>query len=162
MNPESPQVEADPVPTVHVDFAFRSENIDGDEITRALGLAPSLSWNKGDEWVNRDGRRLKRLWTVWHFRSAPAVQSDSLDDHVKYMLAALEPRLAVIEPLRARSDRTSINISYEIAYSVASFSISSDLIARLSRFADAIDFSVIALDPAPPQSTAGGPNTRAE
>lgn len=130
-----------------VSWGIRGDMLNVEEISSQLGMAPSHSWQKGEEYTLKDGRVLKRPTTVWQLRSAGNVTSDDLGAHAEFMLQRLETKAGIVDQLRRMAEYSGIRIRYELeaegSNNVASFCINANLFRRLAALATDINFSVI-------------------
>jgi hypothetical protein len=128
---------------VGMSFGFRGKAIDPDVISQTLGLSPSRFVRAGDLHQLRDGRTVKRPWTVWAIDSASKVQSQDLDDHASYLLGLLADRESKIREIRQQTEYCDLRVWYETSEPAASFRISAKLMSRLVDLVDDLNFSVI-------------------
>lgn len=129
---ETFDIGQEPLPKISVNFGLRSDTLVPDEITKLIGTKPTYAFMKGDEFDSRSGRH-ERLWGIWQLRSCPNVSSGDLNAHIRYILDIIEPKRNVIEAfLKDSTYYAEIRIRWKAEYSVCSFSLSSDLLRRLS------------------------------
>ena len=81
-----------------VDYAIRGESKRTTEITELLGVQPTCAFDEGDTYPSHelvDGvvRPVirERASNVWHYSSEGLVQSGDINEHLAFVLAALEP-----------------------------------------------------------------------
>jgi hypothetical protein len=82
----------------HVSYSIRDDSKRMAEISAFLGVLPTWAFDKGDTYEGKervDGVARPVIRThpfgVWHYSSEGLVQGDDIDDHLAFVLAALEP-----------------------------------------------------------------------
>jgi hypothetical protein len=129
---------------IKVSFGMRSDLLKPEEITASLGICPSHAFAKGDEYSSYSGTR-KRPTGVWQLRSEDAVSSSDLKDHLLYILGILEPRRDLIQSyINDRNYYVDIRIWWEGSNAIGSFTVSSDIFARLASLCKEFNCSFIA------------------
>ncbi|MHB0935041.1 MAG: DUF4279 domain-containing protein [Armatimonadota bacterium] len=111
---KQPWNENDDSPVTHAHFAMYGDGLDPEVVTVALGIQPKYSGKKGDSRLvkTKGGTRETFLYTgSWSISSSTAVNSSSSEDHLRYLLAQLEP---VKENILRLQDEFSIESYFEV------------------------------------------------
>ncbi|QQE13336.1 DUF4279 domain-containing protein [Planctomycetota bacterium] len=133
---------------VNVTFGIRADDLIPDEMTKLLGIQPSHSFARGDEYVGHINLTEKGVRTrehgVWQVRSEEVVKSDDLQDHVDYLIDLLKGKQAEVKTLLADPDYyLDIRFWVEWPGYIHSFGIRSESISFLTSFCRDFNFSVI-------------------
>jgi hypothetical protein len=68
-------------------FRVAGDNLDPEQVTKLLGMEPTRAHAKGQHYRRSErGQELVGKTGVWYFSTAKVVASDSLEDHVTYLL----------------------------------------------------------------------------
>jgi hypothetical protein len=130
-------------PRVSVSFGIRGISLVPNELTQLLGMQPSHSFAKGDEFASVSGTH-ERPWGVWQLRSETSVSALDIEDHARFILECLEPkRDLLMNYLTSNEFSVDVRIWYETENEVASFCVSSDVFRRLSALCNEFNFSLI-------------------
>lgn len=84
-----------------VGLLIAGEDLDQSEVTRKLGLQPSVSLRKGER-VGVNRRRRQSIWSFDVLRSPDDPDWRSLDDGLKCLIDKLVPLKSVLHELRQR------------------------------------------------------------
>ena len=123
-----------------VSLRIGSEDLDPTEISSVLGLVPTRSFRKGEEYVSKTGRVMKHPIGMWHF-STKANKSKSLEDHCQQLLRDLDDRTDALKSFR-ESGRFRISITVQWDSGGAGhggFEVSGATISRLAMQVDDLE-----------------------
>lgn len=124
----------------HSTFRIISDRLLPDEVTRSLGLTPTIAHAKNDTFVSRAGL-LRRPTGVWAIRSEDEVNSTSLEEHLLFVLGTLEPARVKIEFYRNHPDYEVNLLCYWMSKTGHGGPIlSSNLLERAARICNSLDF----------------------
>jgi len=151
MTPHDRAVVAPSATTTYALFGLRGDFDDPGEVTRALNLTPSVCHGKGEEYVGHLDRHtlgVRRYpWGVWIVYSRPPVISDNPHDHLKALLAILEPQSDAIARLRAaRGLSAQFRVCHAASFDEFGYTLPADLLNRVSRLCDEVYFTHYCLD----------------
>jgi hypothetical protein len=128
---------------VSVSFGIRGDSLVPEEVSLFLGLRASHAFAKGDEYHSVAGNR-KRPWGVWQLRSELSVNSLNVADHARFLLDQLEPKREIIKRyIESKDFYVDIRIWCESYTETTSYTISSDILARLATLCEEFNFSSI-------------------
>jgi hypothetical protein len=142
-------------PEISTRLELRSDRVDPDQITEALGLQPSQTWRRGDAWGRRPRPRPENGWVL----ATPYRETWDAVEPLRQLLEWIEPSRASLAELTSgglaegrlsivgyQHDRgPSIYLDGEMLRAIAQLGI--DL---------SVDFYVVP-DPSDASSTAEGP-----
>jgi len=119
-----------------VELGITGDMVDPIATTAMVGLEPSRAWGKGFVYQSRSGKTMKKqsgLWVVE--RRGEDVEPVALD-----LLATLEPRSAMIRAAAEQGKGTiSIGIWWQPEAGQGGFTVSADVMSRLSALCERID-----------------------
>lgn len=128
----------------NVMFRIVGDEIDPDEITKLLGIQPTRSFAKDEEYNSKSGQVLQRPIGHWSICSEGLVNSTSTEKHARYLLNILEPSIDAVGKYRNNPNfRTSIIFWWEATDEHGGFSLSSDTLSRLCRLCNDLDYTFI-------------------
>lgn len=106
------------------------------EVTAAAGLAPSRAWSKGDTYESKAGGIRTRPFGIWVITS----EGTDIEQCAIRLLAAVEPVIEAIRQVARTAGATfSVGIWWEPEGGQGGFTVSSDVMRRLSELADRVD-----------------------
>lgn len=123
-------------PTVaKVSVAIKAELLDPAEVTRIVGVTPTGAYKQGEISPNRS---VPRPWGVWEVECT----SDNIETGTGELLALVETR---VEKLREAASKyedaeLTVGIFWQPEGGQGGYSLSSDLVQRLSKLGTRIDF----------------------
>lgn len=95
-------IEKEDINEVYVRFFIRGKDIDPDEITQDLGIAPSYKFQQGDRYgENNQSIRKQGLWSI---TSGGQVNSTDLEPHLEWVLSQLEAAKSQLESILSTSE----------------------------------------------------------
>jgi hypothetical protein len=128
---------------INVSFGVRGDSLIPADLTSQLGIQPSHAFAKGEEYASKAGTR-KRPWGVWQLRSEASVSSSNIENHARFILEQLEPKRSIImKYLESDEFYVDLRIWCEPEAGIASFGISSSILARLAAMCKEFNFSFI-------------------
>ncbi len=130
--------------TMHATFGIRSDTVDPQDITEYLGLSPAHWLRRGDTYLTNDGREMIRPFNVWQLRSEGKVDSRKIEEHLQYILSiteSLQDRLT--KYLHDESIYIEIRIWWESESEAGGYTLSSELLSRLTCICKVINFTYI-------------------
>jgi hypothetical protein len=119
-----------------VEVRMTGHQVDPAVVTAAVGLEPTRAWKKGDVYWSRSGESAKHPWGIWVVeRRGTEVEKVALD-----LLDAVEARSKAIRGAADAAQATvSIGIWWEPEGGQGGFTVSSDVLRRLSDLGDRVD-----------------------
>lgn len=106
------------------------------EITATAGLTPSRAWSNGDTYESKAGGIRTRPFGIWVITS----EGTDIEQCAVGLLATVEPVIeAVRQVARAAEATISVGIWWEPEGGQGGFTVSSDVMRRLSELADRVD-----------------------
>jgi|GEM_PF-4239302 len=109
-------------------------------LTSLLGIAPSSAFEKGDEHMSHTGV-MTRPWSVWTLKSTGHIESESMVDHVAWLLDILEAKTDKIKELKDNpAYETSVGIDIPSPNAIGGTSIPSDMVRRLAVLSNRMNF----------------------
>ena len=112
-------------------FRMRADDLQPAEITALLGVEPTNSFFKGEEYSSR-GRRMARPWGVWHLSSENMVKAKNPELHALWLLEVLEPhRKTLLAFMEERDIHADIHFWWKTGETGESLALSSDTVGRL-------------------------------
>ncbi len=88
-------------------FRISADDLDPDQVTKALGIAPASSHRRADLRSTKSDFRWRR--GSWHLSTVGHVKDEEdLDAHIRYLLEVLLPRRAELAALR----RPGLNMNF--------------------------------------------------
>ena len=128
----------------NVMFRIIGDEIVPNEITKSLGIQPTRSFTKDEEYYSKSGQTLRRPIGHWSISSEGFVDSTSTEAHARYLLSTLEPSSgAILKYLNDSRYRISIVFWWEATDEHGGFSLSSDTLSRLCRLCNDLDYTFI-------------------
>jgi len=129
-------------------FGIRADKLDPDRISERLGIQPSHSFARGDEYkthVSKTEMGVRvRPFGVWQISSEGVVKSGNLQDHVDYLIRLIEPKRMAISALMADPDLyMDMRLWVESHDAVNSFTLRSESVACLASLCREFNVSVI-------------------
>jgi hypothetical protein len=82
-------------PEISIRLELRSDRVDPDQITEALGLQPSQTWRRGDAWGRRTHPRPENGWVL----ATPYRATWDVDEPLRQLLEWIEPSRASLAEL---------------------------------------------------------------
>ncbi|WP_434043647.1 MULTISPECIES: DUF4279 domain-containing protein [Sorangium] len=121
---------------VHVELGLSGDRVVPAEVTAAVGVLPSRAWSKGECYESKAGGTRKRPLGIWVVTcDGSDVQQCALE-----LLAVAEPRAAAIRRMADAAGATiSVGIWWEPAGGQGGFTLSSDVMRRISELCDRVD-----------------------
>ena len=118
-----------------VEVGLTGDGMEPDEVTKIVGLSPTRSFRKGER-VSKRGIERVQPWSLW----ALEAEGEDVEATVRVLLTQLEGRLdawnLVIKETKAQA---SVSIWWEPEGGQGGFTISSDLMRRLTEFGERVD-----------------------
>jgi hypothetical protein len=123
-----------------VSLRIGGEELDPTGISSILGLVATRSFRKGEEYLSRTGRVMKRPIGVWHF-STQSNQSKSLEQHCRQLLLASDDRRDALKNLRESGRyRISLTVWWNTGGAGhGGLEVSGETISRLATLVDDVD-----------------------
>lgn len=119
-----------------VEFSLSGDRIIPAEVTAASGLSPSRAWSKGDPYESKAGGIRTRPFGLWVITS----EGTDIEQCSIGLLAIVEPVIEAIRPIARTAGATvSVGIWWEPEGGQGGFTVSSDVMRRLSELADRLD-----------------------
>jgi hypothetical protein len=120
-----------------VGFRLVGDLLDPEAITRATGLTPSLSHRKGEVRSPYSSGRTPPPWPtgVWMMHSEDGLPEtgNSLEDHLTWLLDAIEPHAETLQRLAAEQHLTAdFYCSYFMAQGNSGFALSARTVRRIA------------------------------
>jgi hypothetical protein len=146
--------EEDETRNVFVEYQIRPDVMSPDTITSILGIQPTRSYAKGEEYlgkaydpgVKKFIRELhKRPFNIWDFSSETVVNSKKVIDHLNYVLDIIEPKYERIQPFLANREEFYIRfyIRWEPIESHGSFTIPGETLIKMGKLCHFVETSFI-------------------
>jgi hypothetical protein len=147
------------ITSVHINYQISSaQAIDISTISTGLALKPTRSWSKGDGFysksLNVESRQIEKRWrirsnSIWILDSREDCTSKFIAQHLMFLLKNLESKKDWITNfiLNDSKYRVSFQFTIEMAREVIGFELNSELLARASKLASFIEFSIIGPEP---------------
>lgn len=81
---------------------FKGDRLEPNEITRLLGVAPTIAYRKGEIYQRTRGREIRGRTGLWRLTTRRQLESFDLIDHLAYLQELLLPggSRRFVEPLR--------------------------------------------------------------
>jgi hypothetical protein len=133
--------EQDEVRKCNVSLRIAGDKLVPTQISSALGLVPTKSFEKGQEYVSKSGRILSHPMGMWHLSTEDS-PSKSVEHHCHLLLDLLKGKE---EPIRRMREsglyRVSITCWWDSnGIGHGSFNVLSKTLAQLSAFCDDFEF----------------------
>jgi len=133
---------------IEISLGFGAENLDPHEVTATIGLSPSHSYKRGDEYQSRGGHMIRRPWGLWQYSTSGRVPSNSVEDHARFLWDQLRTRRAAIEKVRSQPGvYCDLRIWLEVSDCVASFALPSEILLGLCSLCQDVNLSIITTPP---------------
>lgn len=136
------------VPT-NISFIMFDENLNPDRVTEQLGMKPTFSFAKGENFVHPHSKRRKDVPPLichigsWELCSFPEIESNEILDHIKWLFEKIEPISSELQSLRAQlAKKDNVIIKLHIVISRSDFgdlSLSNLMLNRLGKICDRLD-----------------------
>ena len=88
-------------------LCFADDDLDPDEVTRRLGLAPTSAFRRGDR-GQRSGTDRPAVTGVWLLGTDEAGIAPALDAHLRALLEVIEPVAEEVRGIAARVERAEV------------------------------------------------------
>jgi len=125
-------------------FRIIGDELDPDEVTSTLGIQPSEAFAKGQDYQIRDVGIRKRYIGHWSISSKSFVISSSTEEHAKFLVSLLEPKVdAIVEYIKDPIFLTSIVFWWETNIGHGGFSLRRETMDKLCGYCENIDFHFI-------------------
>jgi hypothetical protein len=125
----------------NVSFSISGDNLKPDVITASIKTEPSISYAKGDKFTTKNGRILERPTGLWSLSTDRIMQSKSTQEHAISLLCKLECYQGFFENyINNRNFRVVVAIWWEATDGHGGYTLSSDVIKKLSLLCNDIDF----------------------
>ena len=119
-----------------VEFTLSGDMLVPAEVTAASGLVPSRAWSKGDSYESKAGGLRTRPFGIWVVTS----EGTDIEQCSVGLLAVVEPVIEAIRHIARTAGATvSVGIWWEPEGGQGGFTVSSDVMRRLSELADRVD-----------------------
>ncbi len=126
-------------PTMIVEFCITGLGITPEEITHALGIAPTKTWLLGDSIQKTALRRKHNGWCV-----STGAEVISFEDTTQHLLGLLLPREKAINELCSRHDlHRELACAIYLVDETPEVNFSKDVISGLSRLGATLDIDII-------------------
>lgn len=127
----------------HLQFGIFGRNLEPSEISRILNFQPTTAFAKGDLVQSSSGKRKRPIGT-WQFSTQGLLASTSPEKHAEYLLERLESSLDDIKNVACTHNyRIVISVWWESVGYHGSLTFSSEILQRLGRMCDEIQFFFI-------------------
>ncbi len=143
-----------PVKMCSVSWIVQSDILDPEAISKEIKILPTKSWQKDDKYVikNRELshaiRYGKRYSGIWEIDSSQYVESQIIEDHIKYIVALLEPSSGFINKMIFDSDIcVKLVVSCIFQGEHGSYVIDSSLLSSAAKLCQFIHYSFIGTFP---------------
>ncbi len=128
----------------NVTFRLIGDSIIPIEITNDIGINPSKSFAKGEDYRTKKGGIRQRPTGHWSISSERIIQSTITEDHAQYILEQLESKAKIIKKyIEDPYIRTSLIFWWEATDEHGGFTLSSDTLGRLCQLCNDIDYQFI-------------------
>lgn len=127
-------------------FGLVSNVLDPVAVTKTLGIEPTSSWTKGDDFNSHSGRQ-RRATGLWRLSTAKIVDDDEIQAHLEHLLRYLEPKSEEIyRIINEMSAVAHVNIWWNGASRTDGYSLPGSLVARLCTICQRIDLVFNCID----------------
>jgi len=118
-----------------VEVGLTGDGMEPDEVTKIVGLSPTRSFRKGER-VSKRGIERVQPWSLW----ALEAEGEDVEATVRVLLTQLEGRLDAWNlAIKETKAQASVSIWWEPEGGQGGFTISSDLMRRLTEFGERVD-----------------------
>jgi hypothetical protein len=125
-------------------FRILGEELVPDMVSKHLSLQPTTAWKKGDQYHIPNVGVRQRSIGHWSLSTDGALASESVEEHAAFLLQKLESqKRAVLELMQDPRFKVAISVWWEIDEEHGSFSLSSELMSRLTALSHDIEFHFI-------------------
>jgi hypothetical protein len=134
----------------HCEFAITSKEIDVNEITQLMNIAPSRFFAKGEMITSKhSGSSIARPHNLWAISTENLIKKENdVSTHIALLKSILNEKIAVIEDLKKLSDiELTFWVWIETDDAGIGIDIFSDELLFISRICQRIHFSFIADKP---------------
>ena len=150
--------EEDNTKKAYVDFRIRSDILNPQEVSQELGVTPTRAWEKGEKYLgkarNPDTKEFytewhEQPWGMWHLNTEKIVSDVRVEKHILYLIGLLEPKKEQLAKYLAHKKDYSIDflIHWEPFDDWGSYSVNSDLLARMAALCHEVEFAFRATCP---------------
>lgn len=136
------------VPT-HISFILVDENLNPDRVTEQLGITPTFSCTKGEQFVHPYSKRRKDAPPLfshlgrWELCSIPEIESNEILVHIEWLFEKIEPISSEIQSLRGQlTKKGDVIIRLDIVisrYDLGDLSLTNLILNRLGKICDRLD-----------------------
>jgi hypothetical protein len=136
---------------ISVSFIIRSESLPLESLSKELGLNPTRSWNKGEEYIGKQFNPIikkaeqiqkKRLFSIWEIDSSNFVSSKKVEAHIDYMVDLLISKKNIINGLLNEKDYfIKVNILKKSNAEVIDYQVNPKLLTELISLCKNVSFS---------------------
>lgn len=123
---------------VELELRVMGRDLEPREVSRLLGLEPTISHRRGDD---RTGTAAKYSEGLWAWGPGMA-ESAPLGEHMGALLDVLEPKVATLHQIRKSGSRMDIFVGIFGPDDNFGFAISHELLERLARLDVDLDFDL--------------------
>ena len=123
-------------PTVaKVSVAVKADALDPAEVTRVVDLLPTRAYRKGEISPNRSVPRPRGIWAI-------ECRADNIETATAELLAIVETRMGQLREAASKYDgaELTVGIFWQPEGGQGGYSLSSDVVQRLSKLGTRIDF----------------------
>ncbi len=133
----NPVIAAPRMRDTYAYFWLKEFDLHVDDVTRAMGIAPSRAWNRGQPGSYRE----EMSYSGWDLNSPLGRGDHDVHAHIDALLGVLEARAAVV---RSMADRYEAGISCIGFFSAVdpTFHLSRATIARVAALGLCVDFEL--------------------
>jgi Domain of unknown function (DUF4279) len=119
-----------------VELGLSGDRVTPAEVTAATGLLPSRSWSKGETYESMIGVTRARPFGIWVI----TFEGTEVEQCSRGLLAIVEPWAEAIRQVaRTMGATVSVGIWWEPEGGQGGFTVSSDILRRLSELGDRVD-----------------------
>ena len=122
-------------------FTPGGDELIGSEVTAALGIEPSFTFDKGTEIPSRTGP-LVQPTGVWSIGSEGALEFAVLEEHLTHLLDRLEPQRATIRALMERRALTARFFCLFAGEGQSGFAIAPAVRLRMGELGASLDLDI--------------------
>ncbi len=129
---------------IYVALSIRSEQLVANNISSWLCLTPTYAFDRGDRFLTKTGNaEIVRQYGLWKYESKKFINSDSLDDHIEFILSTFEPKCDLLQRYLAdNAYHVCVQFSFEEEIAVVSCELSKIILQRLLSICNNLSISL--------------------
>ena len=137
--------------SVYANFQVVGDSLNPVVVTKMLGIQPSRSWGKGEDYLGKElnlsSRKVrevqrKRPSGIWKLSSKGTVESKRAEEHLAYLLNLLEPKQALIEEYVKSPNQYIVKfyVHWEPQSESGSYELTQETLARMAHLCQYTEF----------------------